>query len=65
MEDFKITLAAARVNAKMTQQEAADAINVCKSTIIKWESGKTSPNAQKLSDLLKIYGIPISRIFLP
>lgn len=65
MIDFKISLAAARVNAEMTQQQAADAIGVNKATIIKWEKGETSPNAALLYRLLEIYGCPINFISLP
>jgi len=65
MSDFKISLAAARVNADMTQQQAAEAIGVNKATIIKWEKGETSPSAALLYRLLEIYRCPINNIFLP
>ena len=41
MSEIKISLAAARVNANMTQEQAAAAINVSKSTINSWENGKS------------------------
>ena len=65
MTELQISLAAARVNAKMTQQAAADAIGVDKTTIISWEKGRTAPNAALLHKLLDIYQIPIGNIFLP
>jgi DNA-binding XRE family transcriptional regulator len=34
MEQFKITLAAARVNAGMTQDDVTKALNVSKTTIV-------------------------------
>ena len=40
MNDFKITLAAARVNAGMTQEEVAKEMHVSKNTIVNWENGK-------------------------
>ncbi len=40
MTDYKITLAAARVNAGMTQEEVAKAMHVSKNTIVNWENGK-------------------------
>lgn len=65
MSDFKISLAAARVNAEMTQQEAADAIGVNRATLVKWERGETSPSAALLYKLLGIYKAPIEFIYLP
>lgn len=37
MQDLKISLAAARVNKKMTQEEVAKALGVSKSTVVAWE----------------------------
>ena len=65
MTDLQISLAAARVNANMTQQQAADAIGVNKSTIVSWENGKTLPNSLLLCKLSDLYKIPIGNIFLP
>ena len=56
--DFKISLKAARVNADMTQKEAAKLLNVDKSTIASWEKGKTQPKQNQSIKLSKIYGIP-------
>lgn len=64
MTDIQISLAAARVNANMTQQQAADAIGVDKSTIVSWEKGRTLPNSLLLHKLSDIYQIPIGNIFL-
>lgn len=65
MADIQISLAAARVNANMTQQQAAEAIGVDKATIVSWEKGRTSPNSLLLNKLLGIYKISIEYIFLP
>lgn len=65
MTDLQISLAAARVNANMTQQDAANAIGVNKGTIISWENGRTAPNAVMLYKLSEVYRIPIANIFLP
>ena len=44
MQKFpKITLAAARVNAGLSQQEAAKALGVSVATLQNYESGKTVP----------------------
>lgn len=52
---MRITLAAARVNAKMTQEEAAKSIGVTKYTIINWENGKTFPKADKIPIICATY----------
>lgn len=61
---LKITLAAARVNAKMTQEEVANLMKISKRTIVNWENGKTLPSFAELSMLSAIYGIPVDNIFL-
>ena len=62
---FKISLASARVNARMTQVEAAKAMDVSKTTIVNWEKGKVIPGIPDLAMLCKIYSIPQDYIFLP
>jgi transcriptional regulator with XRE-family HTH domain len=61
---YRISLEAARVNAKMSQKDAALAIDVNVSTIRNWETGKTSPDADKFKELCSIYGCPMDLIFL-
>jgi len=62
---FRITLEAARVNAGLSQEEAAKKAGVTRFTIANWENGKTRiSNAQALG-LANIYGIPLEHIFLP
>lgn len=61
----QISLTAARVNAKMTQAEAAKNIGICKETLISWEKGKTTPRYDQLSKLCVLYNMPIDYIFLP
>ena len=40
MAVFQISLAAARVNANMTQDDTAKAMKVSKTTVVNWEKGK-------------------------
>lgn len=54
----KITLAAARVNAGLTQAEAAKALNISNKTLGLWEKGSSFPNARQISDICTLYGIP-------
>ena len=63
--DFNITLAAARVNAQLTQAELAEMLNVAVTTIINWESGKTEPSMSQLAKMSDIFGIPMDYIFVP
>lgn len=60
-----ISLAAARVNANMTQDEVAKAMNVSKNTIINWEKGRNSPKYSQMVKLCEIYKMPMDYIFLP
>ena len=57
---IKISLRAARSNAKLTQEEAAEKMGVSRDTIAHWESGKTLPNAQKIKRIEEVYGISFS-----
>lgn len=65
MNDFQISLAAARVNAKMTQESVAKAMNVSKTTIVNWEKGKVVPGIPEIEKLSRLYNIPQDYIFLP
>lgn len=65
MEVFKISLAAARVNAEYTQEEVARELSVSKSTIVSWEKGKTTPPTLYLKALLDLYNIKADNLFLP
>lgn len=60
-----ISLAAARVNANMTQEEVAKAMNVSKNTIVNWEKGRNSPQYSQMVKLCEIYHMPMDYIFLP
>lgn len=65
MAEIKISLAAARVNAKLTQEEVAHRLQITKRTLINWEKGVVVPSFAGLNMLSDIYGIPIDNIFLP
>lgn len=62
---LKISLAAARVNARMTQTAVAEKMNVSKQTVINWEKGKTVPGTAQLQFLCNLYNFPVDYIFLP
>lgn len=62
MDDFKISMAAARVNANKTQEEVASALHVGKQTIVSWENGKTSPTVEKALEFCRFCNIPFDRV---
>lgn len=59
---MRISLEAARVNAKLTQEEAAKALNVSKKTISSWENGKTCPKTDKIDSICALYNIECDNI---
>lgn len=65
MEAIQISLAAARVNAGMTQSDVATALGVSKTTIVNWEKGKVVPGIPEINMLSRLYHIPQENIFLP
>ena len=65
MEMPKIPLRAARVNANLTQVEAAKAMGKTKQTIVNWESGASSIKYTDLLKLSELYQIPIENLLIP
>lgn len=59
----KISLKAARVNAGLSQGEAAQRLNVAVSTLRNWEAGKTFPTKPKIDMICELYGIPFDVLF--
>lgn len=63
---MEITMKAARVNAGLTQQQAANALNISKNTLARYEKGKAVPLVTMARDMAKLYGISVNDIiFLP
>ena len=66
MNNTKISLKAARINANLTQKAVADSIHVKKETISSWEKGKSEPRISQAYALSSLYGVPLDNIvFLP
>ena len=57
-ENLKISLAAARVNAELSQAEVADKLHVSNRTVISWEKHKTSPSVTQADALYNLFGRP-------
>ena len=65
MENIKISMAAARVNAEMTQNELASKMGVSKVTIIKWEKGVVKPKPAQFYMFCMLCGLPVDNVILP
>lgn len=63
--DIKISMEAARVNAKLTQKQFAEKCGVSESTVIKWEKGENMPHIKRLALIEKAYGIPLDNVKIP
>lgn len=63
LAEIQIRLAAARVNAGMTQEDIAKKMKVSKQTIVNWEKGASEPSIRQSRELSKYYGIPLENIF--
>lgn len=62
--DFpKISLEAARVNAKLSQKEAAKLLGVDASTLRNYEKGKSAPSYPMAKRMEDLYNFPSNFIF--
>jgi len=57
-----ISLAAARVNANLTQKEFGERCGVSESTVIAWETGRRYPNMKKLGVIEEVLGMSLNFI---
>lgn len=63
MERLSENLKGLRVAKKLTQEQAAEALNVSAQTISRWECGITLPDVTKLPELAHFYGVTIDDLF--
>lgn len=61
----KISMAAARVNAKLTQEQLAEKMGVSRQTVLDWENGKREIRTAYFHLFCSIVGFSESDIFLP
>lgn len=59
----KITLKAARVNIGLTQEEAATALGVSRSTLRSWESGKSYPKQPQIIAICELYKVSFDALY--
>ena len=57
-----ITLKAARVNAGLTQREAAEKLKISKGTLSSYEKYKTKPDVEKAKQIAALYGTTVDCI---
>ena len=62
MEKIQISLAAARVNAGFTLEQACKMLKVSKNTLIKWEKGISCPTWDKVQLISEVYSFPSDHI---
>lgn len=55
---YRITLKAARVNAGLTLDQACKLLKTSKNTLIKWETGESSPTWDKVQLIGEVYKWP-------
>lgn len=61
-----MTLKALRVNANLTQTQAAEALDVSKDTVCRWELGKSFPTVPQIKKIEELYNVSYNDInFLP
>lgn len=65
MEDYKVSLKAARVNSGMKQSDVAQALKISTKTLCNWESERTYPTLDMLVRICALYKIPLGKIILP
>lgn len=62
---MKVTIKALRVNANLSQLEAAEKLGVTPRTLQNWENNITSPTATQLVNICRIYSCTLDDISLP
>ena len=61
---MKISFKALRVNAELTQKEAAEKLDITPATLQNWEAYITYPTAKQLMQMCSVYHCELSDIFL-
>lgn len=59
---LKLTLRAARVNAGLIQNVAAEALGIRPETLRSWEHGETFPNADMIPKICELYGVTYDQL---
>jgi transcriptional regulator with XRE-family HTH domain len=62
MDTLMITLEAARVNKRLTQEAAAKELGCTADTLRNYEKGRSYPDIPMIKKMEDLYGIPYSNI---
>lgn len=65
MNDFKISLKAARVNRNMTQKELGREVGRDSATILNWEKGNSRIPLEDFKKICKVLNVPEDLVYLP
>lgn len=61
--DISLNIRRARINAALSQRDLARLLGVSSVAVVKWESGKTFPSANKLPALANALGVSIDELY--
>lgn len=64
-EPLRISWAAARVNAGLSQDDVARELHIGKQTLVNWEKNKSEPKISQGQELCALYGVRIDDISIP
>ena len=59
---IKISMAAARKNAELTQKQVCEALNISKTTLTNYEKGRTIPDCKIAGEIAKLYNMSSDNI---
>ena len=60
--DIGRKLQRSRVRAGLTQEQAAEALDVTRQTVSNWETGKTYPDIKNIVDISELYHVSLDRL---
>ncbi|EKC67374.1 protein containing Helix-turn-helix type 3 domain protein, partial [human gut metagenome] len=60
---FKETLAAAREQRGMTQQDLAEKLYVTRQAVSRWENGETEPSVDMRKLIATVLDVPVIQLF--
>jgi transcriptional regulator with XRE-family HTH domain len=64
MEELESPLKHLRLLKDLTQQDVADALNVSRTTVMKWETGRAVPNLTiaQIKKMVEILEVPLEQL---
>ncbi len=60
--DIKISMSAARINAGLSQTQAAKKLNITRETLGAWEKGRAVPRVDQACRMAELYDVPFDNI---